>query len=313
MDGFSISNKIKDKALELGFSACGIANVERLQKEFINLNRWLAEGYHADMRYMARNVEMRCNPALILEDAKSVVSVLLNYFPETKQDNDSEFLVSKYAYGDDYHRVVKNKLHLLKSFILEFYPNAKMRVFTDSAPVLDRAWAVKSGLGWIGKNTLLINPKLGSFVFIGEIVVDQQLTADNPFEKEYCGKCTACIDACPTQALLEPYVLDAKRCISYQTIENSGFIPPEIASRMENLIFGCDVCQDVCPWNNKAKPTSESAFLITDNLQKINKNTFETIDFEGFESLFSESPIMRAGLLKIRQTVSQLRANVKKN
>ncbi len=313
MDLISISQRIKGKALDLGFTACGISHAELLQRDFDYLKRWLSEGYHGEMNYMARNVEMRANPSLILENAKSVVSVLMNYFPQINQSSDSEFIISKYAYGDDYHKVIKDKLYLLKTFIEEFFPDAKMRIFTDSAPVFDRAWAVKAGLGWIGKNTMLINPKFGSFVFIGEIIVDQYLAADNPFEKEYCGKCTACLDICPTQALIQPYVLDARRCISYQTIENAEPIPEDLAPKMKNLIFGCDLCQDVCPWNNKSKSTQEVKFNILDNLLNINAKTFEEMDDEKFSHYFENSPIKRAGLLKIRQTVNQLGANVKKN
>lgn len=299
----SFSNQIKEKAIALGFDACGISAVEELTEEKTQLQKWLSKGYHGEMAYMARNLEKRVDPSLLVEGSKSVISVLLNYFPEKGLHPESHYQISKYAFGLDYHYVIKDKLKTLMDFVQQEYPNVVMRAFTDSAPVLDRSWAVRSGLGWMGKNTLLINKKLGSFFFIGEIILDLDLKADMPFEQEYCGKCTKCIDACPTNALGDAYVMDARKCISYLSIESKQEIPEELQSKLQNWIYGCDICQDVCPWNSRSKPTNELTFKISDGLALMKKEDWENLEKPQFKKLFKNSPISRSGFKRLKMMI----------
>ena len=266
---------IKDKAKDLGFFFCGISKADFLKEEAPRLEKWLSDGRNGKMDYMQKHFDKRLDPRLLVDDAKSVVSLLLNYYPNDAQLDPDAPKLSKYAYGEDYHFVIKDKLKELFNFIQEEVGEVGGRVFVDSAPVMDKAWAKKSGLGWIGKNSNLINPKNGSFFFIAELILDLELTEDGPM-KDYCGTCTRCIDACPTDAIVEPYVVDGSKCISYLTIElKDQIIPSEFKGKMENWMFGCDICQDVCPWNRFSKPHSESKFNPHDQLLKMSKADWE--------------------------------------
>ncbi len=284
---------IKDKAKELGFFFCGVSKADFLKEEAPRLEKWLADGRNGKMDYMQNHFDKRLDPRLLVDDAKSVVSLLLNYYPSETQTDPKAPKLSKYAYGEDYHFIIKDKLKDLFNFIQDVIGEVGGRVFVDSAPVMDKAWAKKSGLGWIGKNSNLINPKNGSFFFIAELILDLELTEDGPM-KDYCGSCTRCIDACPTDAIVEPYVVDGSKCISYLTIElKDQLIPSEFKDKMANWMFGCDICQDVCPWNRFSKPHSEPKFNPHDQLLKMSKADWEDISEDIFRELFRNSAVKR--------------------
>lgn len=289
----NIVERIKAKARELGFLDCGISKAQFLAEEKPRLLNWLANEMHGEMTYMANHLDKRLDPGLLVDNARSVISVLLNYFPAEKQADPEAPVLSKYAYGTDYHFVMKDKLSELLSYIQTEIAPCKGRCFVDSAPVLDRAWAVRAGLGWIGKNTNLISTGHGSFFFIGELIIDLELPAEDKVVRDYCGNCTRCIDACPTQALVAPFVLDARRCISYQTIENRGEIDPELKGKFENRVFGCDICQDVCPWNLKSETHHEPAFSPEPKLMALTKNEWNNMDKPMFNAIFRNSAVKR--------------------
>ncbi|NQY68645.1 MAG: tRNA epoxyqueuosine(34) reductase QueG, partial [Flavobacteriales bacterium] len=245
MNRTKITQRIKNEITRLGFSYCGVSKAGFLEDEASRLESWLKNGMHGNMAYMERNFDKRLDPTILVPGAKSVISILYNYFPEESQKANSDAKISKYAYGEDYHYVIKDKLAEIWEFIVNEIGDMDGRIFVDSAPVLDKAWAKKSGLGWIGKNTNLINPKSGSFFFIAEMIIDLELDYDGPI-KDYCGTCTACIDACPTDAIVDPFIVDGSKCISYYTIELKEQIPEEVKGKFDNWVFGCDVCQDVC-------------------------------------------------------------------
>jgi epoxyqueuosine reductase len=247
------------------------------------------------MGYMERNIEKRLDPRNLVESARSVISVILNYFPENTLPEDNNYKLSKYAYGRDYHKVIRKKLKSIINLLKEEGKSENTRGFTDSAPVLDRAWAQRAGLGWIGKNTCLINVKHGSFLFIGEIITDVELEYDNSFDKDFCGGCTKCLDACPTNAIIAPRILDSRKCISYLTIEHKSNLPEELKASFEDWIFGCDVCQDVCPWNRTSKPHTESSFEIKKKLFHMTKEDWENLPEEEFDELFIGSAVKRTG------------------
>lgn len=256
----NLTQKIKSKALELGFAKVGIARADELTEEGQRLREWLQRGYHATMDWMASNVEKRTDPRLILPNARSVVSVAMNYYTEGRHSVDpSVGKISRYAWGDDYHIVVTERVRQLSEYIKELEPSANSRVYVDTGPVMDKAWAVRAGVGWLGKHTNVITKEYGSWVFLGEVILDIELDYDQPMA-DFCGSCTACIEACPTGAIVEPYVLDSNRCISYLTIEHRESFSPELASNFQNWVYGCDICQDVCPWNRFQQPTTEGAF-----------------------------------------------------
>jgi epoxyqueuosine reductase len=295
---------IKEKAYELGFSFCGVSKAEFLVDEAPRLEKWLNEEKHGKMDYMQNHFDKRLDPRLLVEDAKSVVSLLLNYFPEEKQQSDS-FKISKYAYGADYHFVIKDKLKLLFDFIQQQIGDVGGRVFVDSAPVMDKVWAKKSGLGWIGKHSNLIHPKHGSYFFIAELILDLELEYDGPI-KDYCGTCTRCIDACPTDAIT-PYEVDGSKCISYLTIElKDALLPSEFKGKMEDWVFGCDICQDVCPWNRFAKPHHEPLFLNTSTWMSYSKKDWVDLTEEVFQKLFKHSPIKRAKFSGLKRNIGFL-------
>ncbi len=285
---------IKDKAKELGFFFCGISKADFLKEEAPRLEKWLKEERNGKMDYMQNHFDMRLDPRLLVDNAKSVVSLLLNYYTDEKQEDLDAPKISQYAFGEDYHFVIKNKLKEFFSYIQEEIGEVGGRVFVDSAPVMDKAWAKKSGLGWVGKHSNLVNPKKGSFFFIAELILDLELTADGPM-KDYCGSCTRCIDACPTDAIIEPYVVDGSKCISYLTIElKEQLIPNEFKGKGENWMFGCDICQDVCPWNRFSSPHKEPKFNPHDQLLKMSKADWEDISEEIFRELFKNSAVKRA-------------------
>ena len=293
---YSISDFIKQEAKTLGFFDCGISKVKFLKEDSLRVEKWLESGHHATMSYMERNREKRYNPALLVENAKSVITVLYNYYPKTKLPEENNYKISKYAYGKDYHFIIKEKLNLLLQKIEDKAGKRIARIFVDSAPVLDRAWATQSGLGFIGKNTLLINKKGGSFFFIGQIIIDLVMAYnENPDLASYCGTCTACIDACPTQAI-KPFEIDARKCISFLTIENRDDISEHFKSKMNGWIFGCDICQDVCPWNTKfATHHNNSLFDPSELLLNMRKPDWENLDKPDFKKLFKHTPVERTG------------------
>lgn len=298
---------IKDKAKSLGFLDCGISEACFLQEEKDRLTEWLQKGMHGEMGYMGNHLDKRIDPRLLVENARSVISVLLNYFPAQKQTDTEAPVLSKYAYGVDYHFVMKSKLAALLAFIQQEIAPCEGRCFVDSAPVLDRAWAARSGLGWIGKNTNLISPEHGSFFFIGEIILDLELPASDKVVRNHCGNCTRCLDTCPTTALVAPFVLDARKCISYQTIENRGEIDPELKGKFENRVFGCDICQDVCPWNLKSETHCEPAFVASDELMSLTADQWHDMDKSAFNKLFRESAVKRTRFEGLQRNLKFLR------
>lgn len=302
----SVESRIKDFALKSGFDACGISASHAIVTEEKHFDDWIMEGFHAGLSYMERNREKRLNPALLHEGTKSIISVLMSYFPERKQDSQSHFVISSYAYGKDYHSVMKEKLFQLSAFITELFPTSKMRIFVDSAPVLDRYWAKNAGLGWIGKNSLLINKKLGSFFFIGEILLDVELNQDSTEYKSFCGTCTRCIDFCPTGAIEKPYSINSNKCISYHTIESKEDIPDEIALKSGNRIFGCDICQDVCPWNRKVESSKNPDFQIKEEINLWTQEQWMNMNAGEFSFIFKESALQRAGFEKIKNNIEKI-------
>lgn len=293
---------VKSLAAELGFSYCGISKAEFLEDEAPKLEEWLKRGYQGKMSYLKNYFDKRLDPTLLVPGAKSVISLMYNYYPEKDLASQDNFKIAKYAYGEDYHFVVKDKLKTLLERLQEQVGQVDGRVFVDSAPVMERAWAKRSGLGWIGKNSLLLNKNSGSFFFLAEITVDLELTYDGPI-KDYCGTCTACMDACPTEAIPEPYVVDGSKCISYFTIELKEEIPAEVKGKFENWIFGCDICQDVCPWNRFSKPHQEPKFNPNQSLQSMTRNEWEEITDEVFQKVFKNSPVKRTKLEGLKRNI----------
>ncbi|MEO6284950.1 MAG: tRNA epoxyqueuosine(34) reductase QueG [Dyadobacter sp.] len=287
------SQFIKAKAVENGFDFCGISKAEFLDKEAPRLENWLNRNQHGAMGYMANHFDKRLDPTKLVDGAKSVISVLLNYYPEKRlPEGEKDLKLSKYAYGTDYHYVLKEKLASLLLAIQEEIGEVSGRIFVDSAPVMDKVWAAKSGLGWIGKHSNLLNRDMGSFFFIGEIICDLDLAYDGAVQ-DYCGTCTRCIDACPTDAITEPFVVDGSKCISYYTIELKDSIPQEVQGKFGNWIFGCDICQDVCPWNRFSKPHTTPEFALPESLAGFRNNDWQEITEEIFREIFRRSPVKR--------------------
>lgn len=296
---------VKSIARDLGFDFCGISKAQMLENEARNLENWLNKGYQGKMAYMENHFEKRVNPQLLVPGAKSVISLLFNYFPEENL-SESPLKISKYAYGKDYHFVIKDKL---KNFVKEIEAqigNVEGRVFVDSAPVLDRAWAAKSGLGWIGKNAMLINKRKGSFYFIAELILDLELEYDTA-TTDHCGTCTACIDACPTDAIVDNKVIDSNKCISYLTIELKEQVPAHFKAHMEGWIFGCDICQDVCPWNKFSVIHQMADFHPHPQLKSLHQNEWEELTEEIFKDVFKKSAVKRAGYMKLKETISVIK------
>jgi epoxyqueuosine reductase len=299
------SNTIKLAAQTLGFLSCGISKADFLEDEAPRLEQWLNQGHHGSMSYMERNFDKRLDPRILVPGAKSVVSLLLNYHTDQKQKDDQSPKISSYAYGKDYHFVIKEKLKGLLEIINREIGEVNGRVFVDSAPVMDKAWAAKSGLGWVGKNTNLISKKVGSFFFIAELIIDLELDYDLPVA-DHCGSCTACIDACPTEALIQPYQIDGSKCISYLTIELKDNIPSEFQGKMDNWAFGCDICQTVCPWNRFATPHNEPAFNPHSELLQLTKNEWEEMTSEVFKKVFKDSAVQRTKFEGLKRNVKFL-------
>jgi epoxyqueuosine reductase len=301
------SQSIKAKAAELGFDFCGISTATFLKEEAPRLEHWLNQHRHGQMHYMANHFDKRLDPRKLVEDAKSVISVLLNYYPEQRlPEGKNDLKLSKYAYGTDYHFVLKDKMKELVAQLQEEIGEINGRIFVDSAPVMDKVWAAKSGLGWVGKHSNLLNRDMGSFFFIGEIICDLDLWPDGPV-KDYCGTCTRCVDACPTDAIVEPYVVDGSRCISYFTIELKEAIPAEVKGTFENWIFGCDICQDVCPWNRFSKPHQTPEFNLHPELAEFTNSDWEEITQEVFQEIFRRSAVKRTKLEGIQRNVAFVR------
>lgn len=299
---------VKEEAKRLGFDFCGISRAEFLEEEAPQLEAWLGRNLHGQMSYMANHFDMRLDPRLLVPGAKSVVSLLFNYYTEKTQNDPEAPKLSRYALGEDYHFVIKDKLRaLLAALQARIGKEIGGRVFVDSAPVMDKAWARRGGLGWIGKHTNLINKEAGSFFFIAELIIDLELQPDGPV-KDYCGTCTRCIDACPTDAIVEPYVVDGSKCISYFTIElKDQILPEEMKGRFQNWAFGCDVCQDVCPWNRFSGAHSEPRFEPSQELLGLTKNEWEEMTEEVFQRLFRHSPVKRTKFEGLKRNVRFLK------
>lgn len=298
---------VKQIAQKLGFDFCGISKAGFLETEAPILEKWLNQSKHGKMDYMANYFDKRLDPTKLVPSAKSVISLLLNYYPEKEIGVDSDYKISKYTYNIDYHIVIKEKLFQFLNEIKIQIGEVDGRVFVDSAPVMDKVWAKKSGLGWIGKHSNLINREIGSFFFIAELIVDLELNADGPIT-DFCGTCTRCIDACPTDAISEPYVVDGSKCISYLTIELKDNIPAEFLGKMENWIFGCDICQDVCPWNRFSKPTQIEQFKPLENLTNMKTTDWQELTEETFKQLFSKSAIKRTKHEGLKRNISFIKS-----
>ncbi|MFA9213767.1 MAG: tRNA epoxyqueuosine(34) reductase QueG [Candidatus Methylacidiphilales bacterium] len=298
---------IKDHALKLGFSFVGISKAAFLETEAPKLEQWLKENKNGKMAYMENHFDKRLNPTLLVEGAKSVISLMYNYFTNDKQNDTQAPKISKYAFGQDYHDVVKEKLAQLLLFIQTNIGQVGGRCFVDSAPILERAWAAKSGLGWIGKNGNLINKGHGSFYFLAELIIDLELDYDSKLATDYCGTCTACIDACPTEAIVSPTVVDGSKCISYFTIELKDAIPTEMKGKFDNWAFGCDVCQDVCPWNRFSKPHNEPQFLAKPELLNMTNKDWLDITEQVFSQLFKKSPVKRTKYNGLKRNIDFIR------
>ncbi|NNF81890.1 MAG: tRNA epoxyqueuosine(34) reductase QueG [Flavobacteriaceae bacterium] len=299
------SELIKTEAKRLGFLSCGISKAEFLEEEAPRLEKWLNNNMHGEMKYMENHFDKRLDPTKLVEGSKSVISLIYNYYSCDLQEDPEAPKISKYTYGTDYHFVLKDKLKHLLSFINDEIGEVHGRAFVDSAPVLDKAWAVKGGLGWMGKHTNVLTQKAGSFYFIAELIVDLDLDYDHPVT-DHCGDCTACIDACPTEAITEPYVVDGSKCISYFTIELKDSLPPDYSGKFDNWMFGCDVCQDVCPWNRFSKSHREPLFNPHPELLSMTKNDWQEITKDVFNELFRKSAVKRTKFEGLKRNISFL-------
>lgn len=303
-----LSKIILDKSRELGFDFCGISKAEKLIEEERKLENWLGKGYQGKMSYMDNHFEKRLDPSKLVPGAKSVISLLYNYYPGQENHSENEYKIARYAYGKDYHFVIKDKLKQFLSELQDEIGAINGRVFVDSAPVMERQWAAKSGLGWLGKNTLLINKQYGSYFFLAELIIDLELKYDGPI-KDYCGTCTRCLDACPTEAFVQPHLLDASKCISYLTIELKDEIPKEFKDKYNHWVFGCDICQEVCPWNRFAKKHNEREFQKSEGVKEVTENEREDFTIEEFNKLFKDSPIKRTRRSGLQRNIRLVKKN----
>jgi len=307
MSKLPVKQLITQKARDLGFFHIGFSKAEFLEEEAPRLEEWLSKNYHGEMSYMANHFDKRLDPRLLVDDAKTVISLLFNYYTDQKQKDPEAPKISQYAYGEDYHHVIKDKLKELIAFIQEEIGEVNGRGFVDSAPVMDKAWAKKAGLGWIGKNANLITREQGSFFFIADLIIDVEIEADGPIT-DFCGTCTRCIDACPTDAIVQPYVVDGSKCISYLTIElKDELLPKEFAGKMDNWMFGCDICQDVCPWNRFSLLHNEERFQPTPQLLDLSKNDWHNLQEEGFQVLFQRSAVKRTKYQGLKRNITFLK------
>jgi epoxyqueuosine reductase len=310
MDGTPFKSDIKAKATELGFFYCGFSKAEFLEDEAPRLEKWLNNNYNGKMAYMSNHFDLRLDPRKLVPGAKSVISLLFNYSTSEEQKDKDAPKISKYAFGEDYHYVVKERLFELFDYTKGLIGDINGRVFVDSAPMMDKVWAKKSGLGWVGKNSNLIHPREGSFFFIAEMIIDVDFEPDGPI-KDYCGSCTRCIDACPTDAIVEPYVVDGSRCISYLTIElKDEILPNEFKSKMDNWAFGCDVCQDICPWNRFTKATNEKR-LSNPKLLDLSKKEWQEMSKEFYDELFKRSAVKSTKYKGLKRNVEFLKTPTK--
>lgn len=305
MNRGNYSRWIKAEAKRLGFLSCGISKAEFLEEEAPRLEAWLKNNMHGEMGYMQNHFDKRLDPTKLVEGARSVISLILNYYPSVEQEGDT-YKISKYAYGHDYHHVIKSKLRKLQQFISEEIGDVNGRAFVDSAPVLDKAWAVRGGLGWMGKHTNVLTQQVGSFYFIAELITDLDLEYDTPVT-DHCGSCTACIDACPTDAIVQPYVVDGSKCISYFTIELKNEIPYSVKGQLDDWMFGCDVCQDVCPWNRFSKAHNEPLFDPQPNLLSMTRNDWEEITEDTFKKVFQKSAVKRTKFAGLKRNIKFLK------
>ena len=303
-DRFSQTNAIKEEALRLGFDQVGIARAERLDEQAVKLKEWLDQGRHGKMDYMANHFEKRVDPHALVPGAKSIIVLSYNYYPERQPQEMPDFKIARYAYGRDYHKVIRKKLKHLLNYMRETFGVSEDRCFVDSAPVMERDWAAKSGVGWMGKNTLIIHPKKGSYFFLAEIITELELTPDPPI-KDYCGTCTRCIEACPTDAIdLQGYTLDASKCISYLTIElKDEHLPETFKGQTEQWIFGCDICQEVCPWNRFSEVNQETQFQPSPELFEMSRADWATLTEEEFNDLFAGSAVKRTGYSGLKRNI----------
>lgn len=307
----NLSRVIKESAISLGFDACGICRAEMVaDKEKEYFNDWLRQSYQAGMDYMSHYQDIRLDPTLLVENAKSVICVALNYYPEKKQPPENP-QIAYYAYGKDYHDVMRQKLHQLLNDIKTTDPTINGRVFCDTAPLLERYWAAKSGIGFIGKNSMLIIPQKGSFFFLGEIIIDKTLEYDSPI-KASCGNCTRCIDTCPTKAIKNPYIIDSNKCISYQTIENRDAIDPQIIPDLNNCVYGCDICQNACPWNKFAIPHQNVGFSPSDDLLNLDYERLNNLTEEEYKRIFKGSAVKRAKYKGLKRNIEAIHLSRKK-
>lgn len=301
---------IKSTAAELGFDFCGISKAEFLEEEAPRLEEWLNRNYQGKMAYLANHFDKRLDPTKLVLGAKTVVSLIYNYYPEQRlPENQEDIKLAKYAYGEDYHQVIKEKLKTFLERLRKDIGEIEGRVFVDTAPVMERQWAQKSGLGWIGKNSLLLNRQMGSFFFLAELIIDLEVEVDLPLAKDYCGTCTACLDACPTDAIVQPGVVDGSRCISYLTIELKDAIPTEFNGQLENWAFGCDICQDVCPWNRFSRPHQEPAFNPHPELKEFSHRDWQEITEETFQKVFKKSAVKRTKFAGLKRNLQFITSN----
>ncbi|MFZ9587425.1 MAG: tRNA epoxyqueuosine(34) reductase QueG [Crocinitomicaceae bacterium] len=306
MSALPVKQSIIQKAKELGFFHIGFSKATFLEEEAPRLEQWLSNNYQGKMSYMENHFDKRLDPRLLVDDAKTVISLLFNYYTDQKQTDQEAPKISTYAYGEDYHHVIKDKLKELMAFMQAEIGEVHGRGFVDSAPVMDKAWAKKAGLGWIGKNANLITRQQGSFFFIADLIVDIEIEADGPIT-DYCGTCTRCIDACPTEAIVQPYVVDGSKCISYLTIElKDELVPKEFSGKMDNWMFGCDICQDVCPWNRFSVLHNEDRFLPTPTLLDLSKDDWQNLQEEGFQILFQRSAVKRTKFKGLKRNITFL-------
>lgn len=299
---------LKQVAAELGFEECGVAKAQFLEPEARLLENWLSKGYNGQMGYMANHFDKRLDPRLLMPGAQSVISLSYNYFPEQTQHDDSP-KISKYAYGSDYHEVIKSKLKALVFRLQESWGNFEVKLCVDSVPILEKAWAQRAGLGWIGKHANLIQKKRGSFFFLAEIIIDLALEPDQAFSTDHCGNCTRCIDACPTEAIISPSLIDGSKCISYFTIELKGEIPKTMGSQFQNWVFGCDVCQDVCPWNRFSAPQNKEELKPLPEILEWRHNDWQALQEETFKKVFGHSPMKRSKYDGIKRNLTFFKSN----
>ncbi len=305
MDEFS--KYIKQTCLEEGFLDCSISNAKELKSEKKDFEQWISKGYHGKMKFLENNMDMRFNPELLMPETKSILTVLLNYYPQKTMSVKDNYRIAKYAYGQDYHYIVKEKLKNVAQKCEDKFGKFQYRAFTDSAPIPDRIWAKKGGLGWIGKNTLLINKQYGSFFVIGHLFLDKELSEDHNLQEDLCLDCTKCIDACPTNALYDAYKMDAQKCLSYQSIENKSASKDIDPKQFRNWIFGCDICQDVCPFNKKPLPTSTKSFQAHPQLYKLRKKDWDELKPMDFGEIFRGTAVKRAGYKGLSQNISWIK------